>query len=109
MSDVWMGGLTNGQWTVHYYDPNAKGGSGGDVSSTVPDNPDYFPVGSMTYSLGDLAEFMGSYAFAVPWVMHGTYQGGVCVPNAQGWQTGFGSCDPWDSELSRAGLLYIPL
>lgn len=108
MSDVWIGDLTKGHWTVRYYDPNASGGSGGVVSATIPDNPDYFPVGSMTYSLGDMAEFMGSYAFAVPWVMHGTYQGGVCVANAQGWQTGFGNCDPWDASFAVQDCFTFP-
>jgi hypothetical protein len=107
-SDVWMGDLRAGHWTVRYYDPNAHGGSGDVVSATVPDNPDYFPIGSITNSLGDAAELMGSDELKVPWAMRGTYEGGVCRPNSQGWITAAGSCNPWDSSFAVQDCFVFP-
>ncbi len=107
-SDVWMGDLKGGTWQVRYYDPNADNEAGGVVGATIPDNPDYFPVGSITWSLGDLAEHMGSYTEQIPWAMEGTYQGGSCVPNSAGWIVEADTCDPWNADFEVQTCFVMP-
>jgi hypothetical protein len=107
-SDVWMGDLKGGTWQVRYYDPNADNETGGVVGATIPDNPDYFPVGSITWSLGDVAEHMGSYTEQIPWAMQGTYEGGSCVPNSAGWIVEADTCDPWNADFEVQTCFVMP-
>lgn len=97
-SDVWMGDLRDGNWQVQYYDPNL----GRVVSVAVSDEPSPFlPISygqltSSAWTLNSLPWQMGSLSDAILWVMQGTYEGGKCVANSDGWTDfdGTHQCDP---------------
>lgn len=99
-ASVSIGGLQKGAWQVQYYDPNDSKV----VSATIGDGPGWpdWPLTGQqftqtSWALGYSAAEMGSrqspYIF---WRMHGQYQSGQCVPDANGWTDAEGTrqCDP---------------
>ena len=100
IANVSLSDLHNGAWQVQYFDPNDNQV----VSATVGDGPGWpnWPLTGQqltatSWALGYSAAEMGSRLSPhVAWVMDGTYQGGQCIPDANGW-TDLGrthQCDP---------------